>query len=412
VTSATGVEELVNSLLYEGYALYPYTPGATKNATPTPFGIVYPPAYAARRATTFDHVRVQCLARPGAGAQLRAKAYFLRPSGERHEASEHAVEVGPQPIGARDSVHFPEGRLTLRSELLGDGRVRVSACVHNTLEHDPGDDRPAALAHSLISTHVVVSISDGRFLSPLESEGCENVNTWPVLATAQDDAVLGAAIVLPDHPQIAPESRGNLFDNTEIEEALVLHVQVLSDAEREAIAGSDPAVRAMIERAEAMTPREILELHGRVELRDPAPAGQLPDAPPRPWDGDLPPAVRYDEEGQVVSGPLAWENPLPAPVFTEPDAAGSPSDLAGELQATVDGVTFRVGEKVVLRPDPDRDPYDRMLHGRAATIERMYFDYDDRLYIGVTVDGQPEQQLLRETGRYLFFFAREVEVIG
>jgi hypothetical protein len=122
--------------------------------------------------------------------------------------------------------------------------------------------------------------------------------------------------------------------------------------------------------------------------------------------------VRYDEAGDVVRGPVAWEQPLPAPVFTEPGAAGgAASDLAGELQATVDGVTFRVGDRVVLRPDPDRDPYDRMLHGRAATIERMYFDYDERLYIGVTVDGQPEQQLLRETGRYLFFFAREVEVM-
>ena len=27
------LEALVDSLLYEGYALYPYTPGATKNAT-------------------------------------------------------------------------------------------------------------------------------------------------------------------------------------------------------------------------------------------------------------------------------------------------------------------------------------------------------------------------------------------
>ena len=40
------LERLVDSLLFEGYALYPYTPGATKNATPTPFGIVYPRDYA------------------------------------------------------------------------------------------------------------------------------------------------------------------------------------------------------------------------------------------------------------------------------------------------------------------------------------------------------------------------------
>ena len=51
------LDALVDSLLYEGYALYPYTPGATKNATPTPFGIVYPPAYAGRQPR---HVRPRC----------------------------------------------------------------------------------------------------------------------------------------------------------------------------------------------------------------------------------------------------------------------------------------------------------------------------------------------------------------
>jgi hypothetical protein len=55
------VDELVESLLYEGYALYPYTPGATKNATPTPFGIVYPPAYAAALDTTHDHLELRCV---------------------------------------------------------------------------------------------------------------------------------------------------------------------------------------------------------------------------------------------------------------------------------------------------------------------------------------------------------------
>ena len=53
--------------------------------------------------------------------------------------------------------------------------------------------------------------------------------------------MLGAAIVLPDHPQIAPESRGSLFDATEIEEALLLHVHALSDDERDEIAAPGPA---------------------------------------------------------------------------------------------------------------------------------------------------------------------------
>ena len=66
----------------------------------------------------------------------------------------------------------------------------------------------------------------------------------------------------------------------------------------------------------------------------------------------------------------------------------------------------------MLRPGTDRDVYDRMLDGRAATIERIYVDYDDRVHLGVTVDDDPGQELMRETGRYLFFFADEVEVLA
>ena len=82
--------------------------------------------------------------------------------------------------------------------------------------------------------------------------------------------MLGAAIVLPDHPRIAPESRGNLFDGTEIEEALLLHIQTLSDAERAEIEEQDPAVRDMIERATSATPDDIGALHGRVTLSPPS----------------------------------------------------------------------------------------------------------------------------------------------
>jgi hypothetical protein len=64
---------------------------------------------------------------------------------------------------------------------------------------------------------------------------------------------------------------------------------------------------------------------------------------------------------------------------------------------------------VVLRPGTDRDPYDRILDGRSATVERIYVDYDDRVHLAVTVDDDPGQELMRETGRYLFFFANEVQ---
>ena len=363
------LEQLVDSLLWEGYALYPYTPGANKNATPTPFGIVYPPVYAAECPGAFDHARLECLADPADGdATLTATLRYLAPSGNRRSAAEHRVEIGPVPIGERITTTFDGGRFTLRSQPRADGSAVVRCCVHNTREGPPGLDRARALSGSLISTQIVVRISSGRFRSPLDGAPT-SVNTYPVLATEADDVVLGTSYVLPDHPRLAPESRGPLFDSTEIEEALLLHVQVLSDAERAEIERADPAVREMIARAAAATPEDIIALHGRVELRDPV-TREPPTEPP-----DL------------------------------------PDPAAGQPEAIVDGVRFTRGTKVMIRPGPDADIQARMLDGRTATIERILTDYDGKTHLGVTIDDDPGQDLLRETGRLLYFFAHEVEVI-
>jgi hypothetical protein len=362
------LEELVTSLLWEGYALYPYTPGATKNATPTPFGIVYPPAYAAECPGAFDHARLECVADPAPDATLTATLRYLAPSGERHEATERRIVLGPAPLGERVTKEFDGGRLTLRSEHRTDGSALVRCCVHNTRDASAGLDRAAALAGSLLSTQLLVRVSAGRFRSPLDGPPT-SVNTYPVLASETDDAVLGTTYALPDHPRIAPESRGGLFDSTEIEEALLLHVQVLSDGERAEIERADPAVREMIERAAAATPEDIIALHGRVELRDPV-TNEPPTEPPN----------------------------LPDPA-------------AGQPEAIVDGVRFARGNKVLIRPGPDADFHARMLDGRTATIERILTDYDGKTHLGVTIDDDPGQDLMRETGRFLYFFVPEVEVI-
>jgi hypothetical protein len=71
------LDQLVESLLWEGYALYPYTPGATKNATPTPFGIVYPPLYAIGAPSTFDHLELRCVLDCPSSARLEGEVRFL-----------------------------------------------------------------------------------------------------------------------------------------------------------------------------------------------------------------------------------------------------------------------------------------------------------------------------------------------
>jgi hypothetical protein len=277
-----GFEELLRTLLWEGYALYPYTRGATKNSTPTPFGIVYPVSYAAVNAGARGSLTLRGLALAGPWAPLGAEVRFLQSSGDRHEATERRVAFNATPLAqlaaqpcsqafCEDGLH---ASFRLAAEDLGAGRYAVDLLVENTTDFGAdGAGRAEALGASLLSTLPYLQLESGRFASPLEpAEGGHDVlseNTFPVLATASDDTLLGATIMLPEHPQIAPESRGDLFDGTEIEEALLLHVLALSDDERASIERDDPAVRAMIERAAAATPAEILALHGRMTLIDP-----------------------------------------------------------------------------------------------------------------------------------------------
>jgi hypothetical protein len=87
-------------------------------------------------------------------------------------------------------------------------------------------------------------------------------------------------------------------------------------------------------------------------------------------------------------------------------------DYTGEPEVTVDGVTFRPGDTVLLRQGLEGTAHDAMLAGRTATIERILIDYDDAVHLAVTVDDDPGQELMREMGRYLFFKPHEVEVRG
>jgi hypothetical protein len=383
------LEELVTTLLWEGYALYPYTPGATKNATPTPFGIVYPPRYAAGGPTTFDRLRMQGIVEGGAEATLALSVRFLQSSGPRNEGVERRVELPATPLAALEgdgaAAHFAfagvRGRVAMAAQRFDEVLSRVTLSVHNDTPVPDGLDRSAALRRSLLSTHVVARVAGARFLSPIDPPehgaaavmACAAVNTFPVLASDADDALLGAAIVLPDHPQLAPESRGDLFDATEIEEALLLHVLTLSDGERDEIAAHDPAVRAMLSRAVAATPADIIGLHGRVTVSDP-PGPSAPADPPR-------------RDGQ-----------------------------AGEPEAVVDGVTYRPGARVRLRVGDghvgNATAQDHLLAGRTATVERIYIDYDDAVHLGVTIDDDPGRELMRDIGRYLYFKPADVEVLA
>ena len=146
---------MIDSLLWEGYALYPYTPGATKNATPTPFGIVYPPVYASGAATTFDHLELRCVLAASADAVLDAEVRFLAAAGDRHEGSARRVALPPASaahlarapaehetdVSAEGSADPLVVSLRLSAEALGDGMFEVALRVENRTVCAEGLDR-------------------------------------------------------------------------------------------------------------------------------------------------------------------------------------------------------------------------------------------------------------------------------
>ena len=139
-------------------------------------------------------------------------------------------------------------------------------------------DRDAALPHALVSTHAVLSVAGGTWLSladpPEDAKDaaarCANDGLWPALVGdgGVDDTVLASPIILEDHPRVAPESAGDLFDSTEIDEILSLRVLTLTDDEKDEMRAADARARALLERTESLTEEQFRRMHGTIrELR-------------------------------------------------------------------------------------------------------------------------------------------------
>ena len=82
--------------------------------------------------------------------------------------------------------------------------------------------------------------------------------------------MLASPIILPDHPRVADESPGDLFDGGEIDQLLhPQHPQPSPRRRRRRCGATDPGAREILERTEALSDEELLRLHGTIrEFRD------------------------------------------------------------------------------------------------------------------------------------------------
>ncbi len=270
------VRQIADAVMYEGYMLYPYRASSVKNRQRWTFGGLYPARYVAHtgNASSFES---QLLVLDDADGdrkpEIEITVRFLHLM-----RREDGLDVGvPREVSAgefafdADAGQLPiRGSVDLSVERVSRDLHRITIRVRNLTDVDD----PLAL---MASTHAIASVKNGNFISLTdpprefveEASRCANRGVWPVLTgdARARDTMLISPIILSDYPQIAPESAGDLFDGSEIDEILSLRILTLTDAEKDEIRATDSHTRRVLERTESLSPEAWMSLHGA--LRNP-----------------------------------------------------------------------------------------------------------------------------------------------
>ena len=441
---------IADAVLYEGYLLYPYRATSAKNQSRWQFGVVGPPGASEAGIGENDSVSAQFLV--DGDSELTLVVRFLQLQHRRverdigggtfepvdeltnglqswvtwDEAVERELSFGPfdltdleQPrtlgidiAGGSESERVDGGRLVrVRSGIQADLTVaverdadlyRVNVAVRNT--GAVAADKDEAIATSLIGTHIIAEVIGGEFISLLEppesaTSAVSRLNQhrcFPVLAGRPGDAdlLLISPIILYDHPEIAEQSEGALYDSTEIDEILTLRVMTMTDEEKAQARATDPLAAAIIDRCDSMSPEAMQQLHGI--LRNP----HAPELAHTPGLGALDEQMRSAGLIPEIPEGVDWWDPMA-------DNAVRP-DLDAVL---INGVRVSAGSRVRLRPCRRADAQDIFFAGRSARVTSVHEDVDGQQYVGVIVEDHPDVEMPDSYGRYLYFAPEEVEPI-
>jgi hypothetical protein len=293
------VEKIAAAVLYEGYILYPYRATAIKNRQRWNFGTLYPRIYAeVQRPQEPFRLVSECLLVSGDNASLDIKVSFLQllpqpqtnsnladPSLDWDEALERTSDhcdlslsaflTSPSTLHIRPTADLAAS-LTIHAQSLPSGACKLHLELENVSPLSSGAKarRDEALPQALVSAHLLLGITGGEFVSLLEppdhytadAKACINTGVFPVLAGNEPDRsiLLLSPIILYDYPKTSPESAGDFFDGTEMDEMLTLRVLTLTDDEKQQMRTGDPRACRILERTESLTGEEMLKAHGIV----------------------------------------------------------------------------------------------------------------------------------------------------
>jgi hypothetical protein len=339
----------------------------------------------------------------GAEAKVTGPFHFQLPESQ---SVEPLREADGQQVGAlvrRQNTLEVEAHIHL--EPLKEGLYKLTVEILNLTPFDNAKNanREEAMLFSLASSHLILKIRDGTFVSLLdpatehadEVERCENVGTYPVLVGDEGNrtVMLSSPVILYDYPKIAPESAGDLFDGTEIDEILTLRILALTDAEKSEMRQGDERARRMLERIEA-NPEHLANLHGAIRSIEKA---------------DAPDELGRQSTLQRHQGACKneWDGAIKA---WNPFEREQKPQLKSVM---VRGVELQRGDRVRLRPQKKADIMDLALADQVALIESIEQDYEEQIHLAVVLEDDPGRDLgeLRQPGHRFFFTPDEVEPV-
>lgn len=274
----------------------------------------------------------------------------------RQEEIEGALEIAVKPV---------------ENELF---KITVRILNQSPLPPEELHSPDAVLMRTFASAHTILSLEGGEFISLTDpspecrqaTTACHNLGTWPVLVgdeqKGERDTMLSSPIILPDYPQVAPESSGDLFDGTEIDEILTLRIKTMTDDEKAEMRMVDEHARRLLERTESASNPDLLKLHGT--MREP---------------------ISFDDH-----------------IF------GNSKKLTG---VPLGDVVLKPGDLVRICPKGRADIMDLALAGKTAIIEAIEEDAEAHIHLALVLENDPGKDLgmLRQPGHRFFYALDEIE---
>jgi hypothetical protein len=448
MTEFEGIRELADTVLFEGYVLYPYRADDPKNRVRWQFGVLAPPGFVAADPSERSGLQTECLLE-GGEVEVAVQTRFLhvqRRTVQRAAdgsfadtvsldvadatylpwdeavvfesvatfdlAAEAVVDIdipaADETQELRDAAGVLVGRLVRRRDALRYRlscstealpgpygvrrlRLRLDNLTPWAADGSGAPDRPAALRRALVGAHLVVAARSGAFVSVIDPP------EW-ARPYAQGCAQDGAFPVLA----------GPAGDRSLVLAAPIILYDHPMVAPESALQFCDATEmdEMLTLRTLTLTDEEKRLVRGS-DVRGAALVNEVDSLGPELLDR-LHGAIR---SMSAVARPTP---PQPAPDEIPPwlDEAVDASFRPESDVVLVDGVAVSRGASVRLRPGSRRaDAQDMFLDGRRATVEAVLSDLDGAQHLAVSLDDLVEDGV-NPHGRYLYFAPDEVELIG